>query len=151
MDTKIIVAVVAAITSLIVAVIAWLTARHTAKAQVEYQKAQAEYQRKLEALRLAESEVAPAQAAANVLWKELQVLKQALDILLVDGHPESEDAVEAADAAATALSIDYADQGHLLPQHIRGLWHGIKNEGHEVNQIVREYKDRCRYDRTIPV
>ena len=30
------------------------------------------------------------------------------------------------------------------------MWHGIKNEGIDIIKLVDDYKDICRYDRTIP-
>src|SRR5262245_42802858 len=144
MTPAVIAAIITAFASVIVASFAWLTARRAAKAQ-------ADQQRKLEALRLAQAELAPAQAAANVLWENLQKLKHALDILLVDGHPDIEDAVSITSDTAYALSKDLAHRASALPSRIQGLWHGIKNEGLEIATLVREYKDIGRYDRAIPV
>lgn len=143
MTPPVIAALIAAMASVIVAAFAWMTARRSALAQLEQQ-------RKLEALRLAQAELAPGQAAANVLWENLQKLKHALDILLVDNHPEVEDAVEVVRDAAYALSKDYAHQGPLLPTHIQGMWHGIKNQGLDLIKLVDEYKNIARFDRMIP-
>jgi hypothetical protein len=150
MDTKVVTALIAAFSSLVVALFAWATSRRTAKLQVEQQRAQAEYERKLKALSMAESEAAPTLAAANGLWRELQLLKHALDVLLVDGHPEIEDAIAAASAASTALSKSFATDGLQLPPSIRSAWHQSKNDGVDAMKIVNEYLGLARYERGFP-
>jgi len=154
MDTPTVVALVSSVTSLVVALISFVQSRKIASQQLDadkyLQKQNNEYEKRLEALRISQQEMQSISKAVEVFWSNLQLVKQSIDIILVEEHPEHEDAVEVLKAASKSLLAGYADMGHLLPDEIRGLWHGAKNYGLEINDKVSEYMDMALEERKIP-
>jgi hypothetical protein len=106
--------------------------------------------RKLETFRLANEASAPVRDAANSMWTQIQIIKQGLDILLVDAHPDTEDAVAAVQDASVRLSKIFAEAGPELPQGLRSALHGIKNEAYEIQKLIGDFKNIARYSRDIP-
>lgn len=143
MDAPVLGAIIAAGASLAVSLVTLWSSRRTARIQEEFS-------RKLETLRLAQEASTPARDAANSAWTQLQIMKQSIDILLVDNHPETEDAVAALSAASSALQKTFAEFGPELPRDLRSALHGIKNNAHDADEKIREYKEISRYNRNIP-
>src|ERR1035438_1200802 len=118
MDAPVLAAIITAGASLACSVVTLWSSRRSAGIQEEFS-------RKLETLRLAQEASTPARDAANSAWTQLQIMKQSIDILLVDGHPETEDAVAALGAASAALQQKFAEFGPEIPSGLRSALHGI--------------------------
>lgn len=94
--------------------------------------------RRLEALKIAKNDTEEAHEKLRDLLIKTQIVKQCIDIFLVEDHPSKLDAVEQVSDASEDLLYLYTGTLGQIPEEVRKWCHGLKNEAKEVAQIAAE-------------
>lgn len=126
---------IAALISFITALGALVHSIRNSKKQHELASSVAESNRRLEALKLAKEETDGLHKKLREILKNSQIVKQCLDVFLVENHPAKLDSVEQVKESYKILLNVYASSLGDVPNNIRNLCHGLKNYAEEVVKL----------------
>lgn len=155
-DIKVLIPIVSAATSILVAILAWLqsskNAAITAKTAMELEHIKTTNSLKLKALELAASSIGPIDKALADAWQDIQRIKEQISMLTGAGSYELCRVREAIEHAKNSLVNGYAAFGSALPHPGRLAWHNAKGRAitllaHlEEISVNDEYLQRSRED-----